>query len=63
MSEPFYVSRATIEKVGGVHRKAELEAGATIEFGVHGAIKKLFKLDAEADRPLPVDFLVAAAGA
>lgn len=63
MSEPFYVSLCTVEKVAGVHRKAHLDAGGTVDFGVHGAIKKHFKLDAEPDRPLPVDYLVAAAGA
>lgn len=63
MSEAFYVSRSTIEKVAGVHRKGHLEAGTTIELGVHGAIKTHFKLDAEPDRPLPVDYIVASAGA
>ena len=62
MSEAFYISRATIEKVAGVHRRARLEAGSPVEFGVHGAIKAHYKLDHEPDRPLPVDFLVAAAG-
>jgi hypothetical protein len=33
-----------------------------VDFGVHGAIKKFFRLDREPDLPLPVDFLVAAAG-
>ncbi len=63
MSEAFYVSRSTIEKVGGVHRRARLEAGAVIDFGVHGTIKKHYKLDDQPDLPLPVDFMAAAAGA
>lgn len=64
MSEPFYTSRSRIEKIASVHRKAHLEAGGVqAEFGVHGAIKKHFKLDDQPDLPLPVDFMVAAAAA
>jgi hypothetical protein len=60
---PLYVSRASIEKVEGSHRRAHLDAGATIELGVHGPIKSHFRLDAEKDLPLPVDYVVAATGA
>lgn len=63
MSDPFYVSRSTVEKVAGVHRRARLEAGGLIEFGVHGAIKQHYRLDDQPDLPLPVDYMVAAAGA
>ena len=63
MSEPFYVSCSAVEKIAGVHRRAELESGTSVEFGVHGAIKSHYKLDAEPDRPLPVDYLVASTGA
>lgn len=63
MTEPFYVARASIEKVAGTHRRAHLESGATVDFGVHGSIKRHFRLDHEPDLPLPVDFIVAAAGA
>ncbi len=62
-SAPLYVSRATVEKVKGAHRRAHLEAGGTIELGVHGPIKSHFRLDAEKDLPLPVDYVVAATGA
>jgi hypothetical protein len=61
MSEPFYVSRCTIEKVEGLHRRAHLEVGEPVSFGVHGAIKSHFKLDGAPDLPLPVDYMVAAA--
>lgn len=61
MSDPFYVSRSTVEKVAGVHRRATLEDGTTVEFGVHGSIKRAYGLDGEPDLPLPVDYLVAAA--
>ena len=61
MSEPFYVARATVAKVHGVHRRATLEDGTTLELGVHGPVKAHYKLDAQPDHPLPVDYLVAAA--
>ncbi len=62
MSEPIYISRSDIEKVEGVHRRARLAVGHVVEFGVHGPIKTHYKLDDAADLPLPVDFVVAAAG-
>ncbi|MEE9156322.1 MAG: hypothetical protein V3U38_06705 [Gemmatimonadota bacterium] len=62
MSEPVYVAHSTIEKVAGVHRRAHLEPGAVVEYGVHGPIKEHYKLHAEPDLPLPVDYVVAAAG-
>ena len=58
MTEPFYVSRARIEKIEGVHRRAHLEAGPTFDLGVHGAIKEHYRIDAK-DLPLPVDYVVA----
>ncbi len=61
MSEAIYVSRSTVEKVAGVHRRATLEDGTTVEFGVHGAVKAAYGLEAEPDLPLPVDYLVSAA--
>lgn len=62
MSEPFYVATAHIDKVEGVHRRARLETGVTVDFGVHGAIKRHFKLDDAPDLPLPVDYIAAAVG-
>ncbi len=61
MSDPFYVSRVEVEKVRGVHRRAELETGHTVEFGVHGPIKAHYGLESEPNLPLPVDYLVASA--
>ncbi len=61
MSEPFYVSRSTVEKVEGVHRRARLEVGGPVDFGVHGSIKEHFKLEGTPDLPLPVDYIVASA--
>ena len=61
MSKPVYTARAAIAKVEGVHRRAVLADGTEIDFGVHGPIKSHFGLDHEPDRPLPVDYLVAAA--
>jgi hypothetical protein len=60
---PLYVSRATVRKIEGAHRRARLEAGAEIDLGVHGPIKSHFRLEAEKDLPLPVDYVVAATGA
>jgi hypothetical protein len=63
MSESVYTARAKIEKVAGVHRAVSLATGDTFDVGVHGAIKEYYRLDREPDRPLPVDYLVGAAGA
>ena len=62
MSDPIYVSRSRIVKVEGLHRQAYLDAGGAVDFGVHGAIKSLYKLDGAPDLPLPVDYTVAATG-
>ena len=61
MSDSIYVSRASVEKVEGLHRRAHLETGTAVDFGVHGAIKSYYKLDSAPDLPLPVDYMVAAA--
>jgi len=61
MSEPFYVARATVWKVEGLHRRASLEDGTTLDFGVHGPVKAHYGLDSQPNLPLPVDYLVAAA--
>ncbi len=62
MSESFYTARAHIDKVEGVHRRATLQPGTTVEFGVHGPIKEHFGLREEPDLPLPVDYVAAAVG-
>ncbi len=61
MSEPFYTARSRVEKIEGVHRRAQLEDGTEIDFGVHGVIKSHYRIDAK-DLPLPVDYMVAATG-
>lgn len=61
MSEAFYVAKASVAKVDGIHRRATLEDGTTLEFGVHGPIKAHYGLDSQPNLPLPVDYLVAAA--
>jgi hypothetical protein len=60
--EPFYTARAWVVKVEGVHRRARLETGAEVDFGVHGPVKAMYRLDAR-DVPLPVDYIAAATGA
>jgi hypothetical protein len=59
--EPFYTSVARVVKVEGVHRRATLPEGTTIELGVHGPVKGLYGLESQPNLPLPVDYLVAAA--
>ena len=61
MSEPFYVARASVAKVDGLHRRATLEDGTSLDFGVHGPVKAHYGLDSQPNLPLPVDYLVAAA--
>ncbi len=61
MSDPFYISRSTVTKVDGLHRRATLEDGTELEFGVHGPVKAHYGLDSQPDLPLPVDYLVSAA--
>lgn len=60
MSEPFYVAKASVHKVKGVHRRARLETGTEIDFGVHGPIKRHYRIDEALDLPLPVDYVTAA---
>lgn len=62
MSETVYTARARVEKVDSSTRRGHLESGPVIDFGVHGPIKKMYKLDALPDRPLPIDYVVAATG-
>lgn len=62
MTEPFYVARARVAKVQGVHRRAVLETGAEVDFGVHGPIKTHYGLEDAPDLPLPVDYIAAAVG-
>ena len=61
MSEPFYTSRSTVTRVEGLHRRAQLHDGTTLEFGVHGPVKHHSGLDSQPNLPLPVDYLVASA--
>lgn len=63
MSEAFYTAVAEVEKVQGVHRRVTLASGHAFDVGVHGVIKEHYRLEREDDRPLPVDYLVGAAGA
>lgn len=61
MSDPFYLAKAGVAKVDGVHRRATLEDGTTLELGVHGPVKDMYGLESQPNLPLPVDYLVAAA--
>jgi hypothetical protein len=59
VSEPFYVSRALVVRIDGLHRRASIAAYTEFDMGVHGPIKEHYRLDAK-DLPLPVDYIVAA---
>jgi hypothetical protein len=59
--ETLYVSVVRVSKIDGVHRRAELPGGTSIDLGVHGPIKSHYGLEDQANLPLPVDYLVAAA--
>lgn len=61
LSDPFYVAKAEVTKVDGLHRRATLEDGTSVDFGVHGPVKAHYGLDSQPNLPLPVDYLVAAA--
>lgn len=60
MSEPLYVARSTVVKVGSLQRRARLATGETFDIGVHGPIREHYKLQPERELPLPVDYIVAA---
>lgn len=62
MSEPFYTAIATVMKVGGLHRRANIAVGPALDFGVHGPVKEHYRLTEAPDLPLPVDYIVAATG-
>ena len=62
MPEPFYLSHVAIRKIEGVHRRADLPAGVSIEIGVHGPIRDHYRLVNAKNLPLPVDYVVAATG-
>lgn len=60
MTEPFYVSRSTIEVAGPLHRRARLAAGGTFDMGVHGPVVAHYRLTPPRELALPVDYIVAA---
>lgn len=62
MSDPFYVAHSRVRRIEGVHRRARLETGAEVDFGVHGPIKQHYRLEGAPDLPLPVDYIAAAVG-
>ena len=61
MSDPFDVARSEVGRLSGVHRRALLEDGTQVDFGVHGPVKAHYGLEQEPNLPLPVDYIVAAA--
>lgn len=63
MAEPLYTTRSTIRKIEGTHRRAHMEQGTDVDFGVHGPIMEHYGLVGEKNLPMPVDYIAAAAGA
>jgi hypothetical protein len=61
MEGTVYTARATVRKIAGVHREAEIATGVRFEMGVHGVIKEHYRLEGK-NLPLPVDYIVAATG-
>lgn len=62
MEENPYLARTRIDVVDGLHRRATLPLGFRADFGVHGPIRERFRLNPDRERPLPVDYIVAATG-
>ena len=62
MTDVLYTSRVSLERGGDLLRRARLSTGESIEMGVHGPIRAFYRLEPEREAPLPVDYVVAAAG-
>jgi hypothetical protein len=62
MSDRPYTARAEVWPEGHLHRRARIALDVEIDMGVHGSIRELFRLQAARERPLPVDYIVAATG-
>ena len=63
MSAPAYVSHVRIVRKRGPERTAELPAGETVAFGVHGAVAEHYGVSADDFAPTSttLDYIVAAA--
>ena len=61
MNDVLYRSKSAVRKIAGLNREGELDAGGKIDFGVHGPIVEHFGLTVKDPKPLPVDYIVAAA--
>jgi hypothetical protein len=49
MADPVYVALAEVQQIAGVHRRARLETGTVVQFGVHGPIKAHYRLEGAAE--------------
>jgi uncharacterized OsmC-like protein len=64
MTEPAYISRVRIERLGGPRRLAHLPAAdEPVRFGVHSEVAEHYRVDRERFPPEPttLDYVVAAA--
>lgn len=65
MSDPAYISRVRIERLGGPRRLAYLPAAdEPVSFGVHSEVAEHYGVDPDRFPPEPttLDYVVAAAG-
>lgn len=63
MSDVAYRSRVRLTRHRGVHRTAQMPAGETVDFGVHGAVAEHYGVSMDAIDPVSttLDYVVAAA--
>jgi len=64
MTQPAYISRIRIERLGGPRRLAHLPAAdEPVRFGVHSEVAKHYGVDPDRFPPQPatLDYIVAAA--
>ena len=62
MSDVVYTARARIDQVARFERLAHVATDASAPMGVHGPMREFYRLETPRERPLPVDWIVAATG-
>jgi hypothetical protein len=63
MSDIVHQSRIRITRESGPTRRAEIEGfGEPVYYGVHGGIKKFYKVDAVEEHAATLDHIVGAVG-
>ena len=63
MGEIVHTSRIQIVREGGPNRTATIEGlPGEVRYGVHGGIKKFYKVEPEEERPATLDHMISAIG-